>query len=136
DTKKPDVADMERLANSYLYINQYDAAEDWFAKVVATSAASKEALLNYAEVLKLNGKYQEAKGQYQKYAEKYGKDRAIENAIAGTDSARVWIEHPTTYQIRNEETLNSANSEFSAFPTKSTVLYVGEPRSEEHTSEL
>src|SRR5690606_195060 len=70
DTKKPDVADMERLANSYLYINQYDAAEDWFAKVVAMSAASKESLLNYAEVLKLKGKYQEAKVQYQKYAEK------------------------------------------------------------------
>ncbi|NGM62990.1 OmpA family protein [Sphingobacterium sp. SGG-5] len=126
DTKKPDVADMERLANSYLYINQYDAAEDWFAKVVAMSAASKESLLNYAQVLKLKGKYQEAKEQYQKYAEKYGKDSTIRDAIMGVDSALVWMEHPTAYQIHNEETLNSANSEFSAFPTKRTVLYIGE----------
>src|SRR5690606_6103978 len=129
DKKNPDVADMERLANSYLYINDYDSAESWFVRVAASPGASKEALLNYAEVLKLKGNYKEAKVQYQKYAEKYGTDNKIGNAIAGADSAIVWMEHPTTHQIHNEGNLNSAQAEFSVFPLKNSVLYAGEPAS-------
>ncbi len=133
DKKNPDIADMERLANSYLYINDYDSAENWFEKVVSSPKASKEALLNYAEVLKLKGKYKEAKEQYQKYAEKFGTAINIEHAIVGADSAIVWMEHPTTHQLKNEETVNTAHAEFGAFPTKDAVWYAGEPNSRVRT---
>lgn len=129
DKKNPKTLDMERLAESYYYIKRYDLAENWFSRVVMLSDASKEAHLKYAEVLKQQGKYPEAKEQYGKYTSKYGASQEIDRAIIGADSAAYWMQHPTKHQIKNEQAVNTALAEFGLTPTANGALYAAEPNS-------
>ena len=129
DKKNPKTLDMERLAESYYYIKRYDLAENWFSRVVMLSDASKDAHLKYAEVLKQQGKYPEAKEQYGKYISKYGASQEIDRAIIGADSAAYWMQHPTKHQIKNEQAVNTALAEFGLTPTANGALYAAEPNS-------
>lgn len=126
DTSKPRLEDLERLADSYWRMNDYQAAENWYARVVEMEGSTANHHLRYGDVLKANGKYVEAKRQLWKYAEATGNYDAVAVAIAGCDSATVWMADPTTHKLRNEE-LNSSLSEFSVFPQGDLVYYVGEP---------
>lgn len=129
DVKRPKITDMERLAYSYLYIKEYDLAENWYARVVDNKEASAEAHLNYADVLKQQGKYARAKEEYQKYMEKYGESEAIQRAIRGADSAQVWMRNPTVHKLRNEAEVNTSLSEFGLISTSNGAIYAGEPNS-------
>lgn len=123
----PRTIDMERLADSYYFINAYAAAENWYARTVEREDASPEALLRYADVLKQQAKYAEARRQYEAYASKYGTSQAITNAILGTDSAQVWMKNPTKHLVRNESEVNTALAEFGLTPTSGGAIYVAEP---------
>lgn len=126
--KNPSTLNLERLADSYLYLKQYESAENWYARVVQRTDYKKESLLNYAEALKQNGKYREAKVQFQKYESEFGALPEVTLAIAGADSALIWLEKPTGHVIRNEERLNTDKAEFGAFPTQNLgLLYTAEP---------
>lgn len=127
DTKSPRTIDIERLANSYYYINAYDLAENWYARIIQQEDASQEARLHYAEVLKQQAKYAEAREQYKAYVAKYGESEAIANAILGTDSAEVWLQNPSHHLIRNEASVNTALAEFAVTPTSGGAIYVAEP---------
>jgi len=127
DRKNPRVSDMERLAESYYYLNSYDLAENWYARVVQSGEFSEVSLWNYAEVLKQNGKYREAREQYQRYTEKYGASDRASLAMAGADSAVRWMAEPTSHKLRNERAVNTDLGQFSVFPRGSEVLYAGEP---------
>src|SRR5690606_8518926 len=102
DTRKPRLEDLERLADSYWQMNDYESAENWYARVVGHDESPVENRLAYGEVLKANGKYAEAKIQLTAYAEETGGDSAIALQIAGCDSALVWMANPTVHKLRNE----------------------------------
>ncbi|TJY66982.1 OmpA family protein [Sphingobacterium alkalisoli] len=125
----PDVEQMERLASSYLYINQYALAENWYARIVEHEKASEQSFWDYAEVLQLQGKYSEAKIAYANYQKKYGDKAEISRAIIGTDSALFWMENPSKHVIMNEQDINTSLSEFGLIPTSGGVLYAAEPNS-------
>ncbi len=126
DTRKPRLEDLERLADSYWQMNDYESAENWYARVVGHDESSAGNRLAYGEVLKANGKYAEAKAQLAAFAEETGGDSAIALQIAGCDSALVWMANPTVHKLRNEG-VNTSLSEFSAFPINGKVYYAGEP---------
>jgi len=127
DGKKPRTSDLERLAECYYLLNGYEPAENWYARATQTKDFKEESLWNYAEVLRKNGKYREAKEQYQRYADLYGYTERVDIAIAGSDSAEHWMAAPTGHKIRNEYAVNTELAQFGAFPTSNGVLYAGEP---------
>lgn len=127
DTPKPRLQDLERLADSYWKMNDYEAAENWFARVVGHPESSPDQLLRYGEVLKVNGKYAEAKKQLEVYAERTGDRARVALQLAGCDSAIQWLATPTAHRLRNEELVNTERSEFSAFPLNDRVYFAAEP---------
>ncbi|MGV3762404.1 OmpA family protein [Parapedobacter sp.] len=129
DTRKPRLHDLERLADSYWRMNDYESAENWYARVVQQQGASAGNLLMYGQVLKVNGKYAEAKRQLEAYAARTGDPSSVALQIAGCDSALRWLATPTLHRLRNEAAVNTANSEFSVFPSDGEVYYAGEPAS-------
>ncbi|HWK56086.1 MAG TPA: OmpA family protein [Parapedobacter sp.] len=129
DTRRPRLQDLERLAESYWRMNDYESAENWYARVVRHEGAPAGSLLMYGQVLKVNGKYAEAKRQLEAYAGKTGSDSTVAAQIAGCDSALRWMASPTLHRLRNETAVNTANSEFSVFPSGGGVYYAGEPAS-------
>src|SRR5690606_9628669 len=112
---------------SYLYLKDYELVENWYARIVGTDDFSEQSLWNYAEVLKQNGKYREAKEQYGRYVERYGSSERSTLALAGADSAVVWMEHPTAHRLRNEQEVNTDLNNFGVFPTSNGALYATEP---------
>lgn len=130
DTRNPRLQDLERLADSYWKMKDYESAENWYARVVQLADASPENLLHYGEVLKVNGKYKEAKQQLETYAAKTGNTSVVAIQVAGCDSALHWMASPTLHQLRNEAAVNTANSEFAVFPVGDDVYYAGEPGDE------
>ncbi|PPL01077.1 OmpA family protein [Parapedobacter indicus] len=126
DTKRPRLQDLERLGYSYVQMNDYESAENWYARVVEMAGSEAGNHLLYGDVLKANGKYVEAKQQLEEYARETGDAEAVAVAIAGCDSAVVWMADPTVHQLRNEG-INTSLSEFSVFPIGDHVYYTGEP---------
>ena len=127
DRRKPKLHDLERLAECYRLMNDYESAENWYARVIQLDGSTPENLLRYGEVLKANSKYREAKEQLEAYAELTGSREDVAVQIAGCDSAMVWLADPTVHALRNEQTINTEYAEFSAFPVGEQVMYVGEP---------
>ena len=127
DTRNPRLQDLERLAESYWKMKDYESAENWYARVVGQGESGAENLLSYGEVLKVNGKYAEAKQQLEAYATQTGDSDRVAIQLAGCDSALVWMASPTPHRLRNESEVNTAGAEFSAFPNGDAVYYAGEP---------
>jgi outer membrane protein OmpA-like peptidoglycan-associated protein/tetratricopeptide (TPR) repeat protein len=127
DSKKPRLQDMERLADCYRKMNNYEDAETWYARVVAVPESKAENLIRYGEILKTNGHYDEAKKALQQYAAKTGDSKRVANDISGCDSARVWMANPTVHKLKNEAAVNTEYAEFSAFPVADQVYYTAEP---------
>src|SRR5690606_2376721 len=113
DTKRPRTIDMERLANSYYYIKEYNLAENWYARVIERPDADPQSHLQYAEVLKQQVKYSAANERYNLYIERYGTTSLLENAVQAADSAEVWLKNPSKHKLRNEQGLNTARAVFS-----------------------
>src|SRR5690606_714852 len=127
DVKKPRLADLERLAESYQKLNQYEAAQNWYARVVAHPDATPIHLLHYAEVLKNNSRYAEAKRVLDDYAGKTGDRNRVALDIEGCDSALIWLQQPTSHKIVNQSNINTQRSEFGVFRHNNTYYYAGEP---------
>ncbi|PPL00293.1 OmpA family protein [Parapedobacter indicus] len=130
DIRKPRLHDLERLADSYSKMNDYESAENWYARVVQHADGSPENLLRYGEILKMNGKYAEAKKQLEKYASQTGNAPFVAVQLAGCDSALRWMSSPTLHRLQNEALVNTVNAEFSVFPVGNQVYYTGEPMDE------
>ena len=126
DKRKPRLADLEKLADSYRQMKDYEAAENWYARMVAQEESPAENRITYGEVLKANGKYAEAKKQLEAYAAQTGDGDRVALQIAGCDSAIVWIGNPTVHKLRNEG-INTSLADFSAFPLGGKIYYAVEP---------
>ena len=127
DVKTPKLKDMERLAVCYEKMNKYKDAEIWYARVVENKESNPDNLIHYGEILKANELYAKAKKQLQLYAKVTGKIERVSVAIAGCDSAQLWMNNPTKYKIKNEAGVNTENSEFGIFPIAGKAYYTGEP---------
>lgn len=126
DSKRPRLEDLERLANSYAKMNKYEDAENWYSKVVQDPASNPENFLLYAQALKQNSRYREAKNILQQYADQTGDFGSVSHEIAACDSALIWMASPTLHKIVNEAGINTENAEFSAFSINGRFHYAGE----------
>jgi len=127
DIKNPKLVDMQDLADCCIKMQDFEAAETWYARVVATEGSSPENLIKYGEVLKSNLKYAEAKKILQQYETLTGDKEAVKVSLAGCDSAVVWLANPTIHKLKNEAGINTPLANFSVFPYKNGVLFTGEP---------
>lgn len=128
DGGKPKVGDVERIGTGYLYLNAYDLAENWLSRAVLMEGHGKETELLYAEALKHNGKYAEAKEVFRSYQDSYGATDQLKKELDGCDSAVVWMANPVSFDLRNEQEVNTDLAEFAAVPTSNGVIYTAESK--------
>jgi outer membrane protein OmpA-like peptidoglycan-associated protein len=103
----PDIRVLERVADCYRLINDYENAEAWYAQVVNNPKADIINTYYYAEVLLRNKKLEEAKKQYNLYYAKTGNTGQLQFKLAVCDSAAKWIKEPSGFTIKNEKSLNT-----------------------------
>jgi len=127
DVKKPRLSDLEKLADCYKQMNDYESAENWYTRVVEHPDSKAENLITYGAVLKSNARYAEAKKILEQYASKTGDLKRVGNEIRGCDSALIWMASPTKHKLKNEAAINTELAEFGVFPIGKQVFYTAEP---------
>ena len=126
ERKDPRLQDLERAGDSYYNMRDFTNAENWYARVIQHEDHQAIHALRYADILKANGKYESAKAQYQRYAERSGRANAVAVQIAGCDSALLWMANPTSHALANEQAVNTTGSEFAVSMIANVVHFAGE----------
>lgn len=126
--QKPNLDIAQKLANCYRFINKSEFAEKAYASVLTFPGFDPINYLYYADALKQNAKFEQAKLNYLTYAERVPakSDEAVKLAN-GTDAARIWLENPDrNIQVVNEEGFNSEYSDFSPIASKTGFYFVSD----------
>jgi outer membrane protein OmpA-like peptidoglycan-associated protein len=94
-------------------VNDTKSAEEWMGKIVSINGHEAGDVLNYANILKTEGKYEEAIKQYRDYSSMVPADAAKADAwIASCENAMAWIADPAYFDVSNAEMYNTENSDF------------------------
>lgn len=129
--KKKTLKSAERLAESYRLMRDYKQAESWYAILTADAGAKPEAFRWYAEMLKNNSKYSEAKIQYAKYkslALQLTNEQIFQIDVwqKSCDSAVKWMRNPKNISIVNEKALNSPQSDWAAVNYDNSIVFTSD----------
>ena len=125
--KNTDTLILSRLAYCYKEMNEYEASEKYYNKLITLPGTNPQEWLYFGDMLKSNAKYAAAKEIYQQYQQQNGKED-ISYKIEGCDSALYWISHPDGYSIENMAYLNTAKSDWGAVynPYTNSVVFVSD----------
>ena len=104
-----------QLAECYRLTDNYKRAEASYKRLVANDwdKRNPEILLKYADLLKINGKYEDAIEQYNAYAEKAPDDPRGRKGAETAALVQEWVDNPSKYEITNIKKINSRESDFS-----------------------
>lgn len=124
--KKPTVRTARRLAFCNQIQQNYQQRESWAALAAVRVDREPEDVLNYAKALQENGKYSEAKIQYQQYKQLRPDTSPVLTSrwIQSCDSALKWMKEPRSIQIVNQTVLNSPQSEWAAVSKGNSIIFV------------
>lgn len=103
-----------KIAEAYYNIGRYRYAESYFKSALLRNAGGATTYLHYAEVLKANGKYDEAIVNYKTYLDSVPNDTRALNGIESCKNIKDWIKNPTRFQVANLKEINSSASDYSA----------------------
>ncbi len=124
----PSVEIAQKVANCYRFINNTEAAEIWYKKATSYSGASSENYLYLAEVLKQNGKFDEAASNFILWGQKNPtQSKEAQKQANICEVAKVWAENPDVGAIvENEIGFNSENSDFSPARFGSDIILISD----------
>ncbi|HSZ72728.1 MAG TPA: hypothetical protein VK750_08625 [Cytophagaceae bacterium] len=101
------------LANSYRLLHHTEEAERWYKDIMNTkSLVGKEDMINYAQVLLSNGKYEASKAWFEHYNTEYGVDTLALRKIQGIDSLSAYYEDSLSRPV-NRLSINTSYADFS-----------------------
>ncbi len=122
--QKPTLQTTQRIADAYRLTRRTKEAENWYAKAVAMENREPINIYYYAEMLRSNGKYSEAKVQYLRWAEEVPAMGERAQALAqATETSQQWIQGRPTAEVKKEERISAANySDFSPMPFGDGIL--------------
>jgi peptidoglycan-associated lipoprotein len=100
------------IAECYRLTDNSAEAALWYGKVVAKDYENPVAILYYADALKMNQNYEDARAQYMHYKDLVPDDPRGGDGIISCDEALTWIENPTGYQVEEMKFLNSKFSDY------------------------
>ncbi|MGJ8665513.1 MAG: OmpA family protein [Patiriisocius sp.] len=102
----------ERLANSYYFINDTKKAETYYKRVVKSKDANPEAVYNYAQTLKANGKFSDYNTYMKQFASMKPNDTRAKDFMKNPNYVPQIIENMARYTATNMEEINSKYADF------------------------
>lgn len=121
---------LQRIADSHRLINDWTGAEQYYAALSAQEKAEPVSKLYYAEALRANQKYAEAREQYKAYTELVPNDLSVKERMEGLDKIEELSKDNGLYDIKNLK-LNSKHSDFGAAFFKDTGIFFTSNRYED-----
>jgi peptidoglycan-associated lipoprotein len=129
--KTPTYYIAEHIANCYHLLRDYPNQETWYATAISIDGTKPDNILKYANALKNNEKYKEAKAEFTRY---YILSRPTDTAhrnfyTTACDSAVKWLAdsaHIERFEIKNEYILNSPKSDWGAVKTNGSTVFTSD----------
>ncbi|MFA6128067.1 MAG: OmpA family protein [Bacteroidales bacterium] len=104
-----------KIGICYRLVNDTRKAESYFSRVVKQKSPDPKTHLYYAEVLKINGKLDLAKKEYEEYLKSEPGDLMALEAYQSCDSIQTWTKNLSRYQVANVKDFNSKFNDYSPF---------------------
>ncbi|NTW31876.1 MAG: OmpA family protein [Bacteroidetes bacterium] len=102
-----------QIAECYRMTNDTKQAEVWYKKAVSAKYSDKIAVLDYADMLKINEKYEDAIVQYNAYATLVPSDPRGAKGAESCTLSQQWKDNPSRYEVENMKALNTKEMDFS-----------------------
>ncbi len=102
-----------KIAESYRRTNNPKSAEMNYKKAILRDYQNPVAILYYADMMKMNEKYEEAIEQYRRYAELVPEDPRGNDGILSSELALQWMENPNGYEVEEMKFINTRESDYS-----------------------
>ena len=129
DRAKPDVRVLERIADCFRNMNRFKDADTWYARATIDTAASAISHYNYAEGLLYEGRFDNAKQQYQIYFNKVHDPEGLLLKLSTCDSAAAWVKQLNGHTVSPSPHINSAFSEWGLVEdTKGGAIFTSDRR--------
>ncbi len=126
--KEPDLQTTQRVADAYRLTRQSEQAEQWYSKLVAMQGREPISLYYYADALRSNGKYKEAKEQYMRWAEEMPENaEKAQELIAASDKAMALQSKPAVAEVKPVASINSSGfSDFSPIQNGKELIFTSD----------
>ncbi len=104
-----------QIAECYWHMTEYKKAKAQYKRLIRSNYEKKQPiiLLHYAETLKMDGNYDEAREYYNSYATIVPDDPRGLNGALSCDFIQDWIDNPSKYEIEYIKKINSRDSDFA-----------------------
>ncbi len=121
-----DMEVLEKIANSYRLLRNYQEAEEYYARLVTLPEIKPINYFYFGEVLKNNNKADAAKFQYVRYLQMVPGDTQVEDALKSCDEIKVWVKRTQQFDVAPLENLNTSHSEFSPSLYKDKLIFTSD----------
>ncbi|MBI5218304.1 MAG: OmpA family protein [Bacteroidia bacterium] len=101
-----------KISECYRKLNLSPEAELWYKKAIMVKYPDPVTVLYYADMLKMNGKYDEAFTEYQKYIGLVPDDPRGKIGVESTQLVQKWKDKPTRYEVENMAFFNSKDADY------------------------
>lgn len=107
------------IAESYRNLQDFAQAETWYEKAIKAKYRDDIAQLRYAQVIKSQGRYEDALIEFKKYTKDNPSSEEGKMGEEACVQAQKWKDNPERWEVENEVLLNSKQSDFApAFISK------------------
>src|ERR1043165_2294842 len=96
---KAEIAD--KIGDCYKKMSNPKESVGWYEKSVKGGNKDPKATLNYADALKMNGRYDEAIAQYNAYKTMNPTDPRGQDGATACEMAQQWKDKPTKHKVEN-----------------------------------
>lgn len=117
---------LEKLAHCYRLVKNYQDAELAYAKAAALEKKDPMVHFYYGEVLRNNGKFQEAQEQYKIYLNRNPNDAVAKGRVKAIDEVKILLNQVPQYDLVSLQGVNTSAAEFSPMYFKEGLVFVAE----------
>lgn len=116
----------QNIAFSYRKLKDYQNAETYYAKAVELNSKEPANNLYYGQALKNNGKFSDAKVQFQNYLNKVPNSLVGKLMLQSCSDVANWEVDPKEFTVSTFENINSDKSDFCPLTYEDGIVFVSE----------
>lgn len=117
----------ERLGQTYIKLHDFESAYKWLTEAYKLDSKNAKLVLQIAETLKKQKKYDEAKQMYTSYLD-LSKDQSVVAHLSFCDSLKSWnnASHAANYEVFEFKKANSEYRDFSPTIFRDSIYFVSD----------
>jgi outer membrane protein OmpA-like peptidoglycan-associated protein len=124
--KKESTEALEKIAYSYRKIKDYEKAELYYARLMKQPDIRPINHFFYGQVLKANGKRDEAREQLKFYADAVPEDKKTEITLKSFSEIKTWISQTQEFDVTPLDNINTPHAEFSPVVYKNKLVFTSD----------